>query len=230
MRIAEQAVLGDPDVLDLSGLGAMRGEQEDHSTEGADVTIQIDDAGWGCMIGGVLIGCYRVETGEFYAWPIPVDRFQGGAFSSRDYLSVAWVCAQAGLATLKREVSEPVQVCQGWVNQEIRRHLGVPGSKITGPFQARIEQALLDYLHGLGFPYAGSTEEYGKLFFESVRWLKGGNPNRRGMVSERVKVAKTGWATFSCYQDYPYREAGQRAKALKARTSLNRWREREDYQ
>ena len=29
--------------------------------------IEIDDAGWGCLIGGVVIGCYRVETAEFAA-------------------------------------------------------------------------------------------------------------------------------------------------------------------
>lgn len=190
------------------------------------MTIQIDDAGWGSLVGGCLIGCYRVETGEFTAHEIAVENFQGELMASRRYLPIAWEAAKRGLDVLRHEnnaLREPIEVCQGWVNQDIRRKLGVPGSKITGPFQARIEAVLLEYLRGLGFDYRGSTEEYGKLFFESVRWLKGGNPNRRGMDPERMKLAKTGWKTFPAYRDYPWKEAVQRAKAIKARARWNRW-------
>lgn len=174
------------------------------------------------MVGGMLIGCYRVETGEFVAHDIPICEFQA-AFASRHYLHVAWTAAQLGMMDLARKKDEPVQVCQGFVNSEIRRMLGVPGSKITGPFQARIEQALRDYLNGLGFPFKGSTEEYGKLFFESVRWLKGGNPQRRGMDPERVKLAKSGWRTFPAYQKYPYTEAKQVAAEIKRSQRRGRW-------
>jgi len=40
------------------------------------MTIQIDDAGWGCLLLGVLIGAYRVETGEFAFGEIAVEHFQ----------------------------------------------------------------------------------------------------------------------------------------------------------
>lgn len=187
------------------------------------MTIQIDDAGWGCLLGGVLIGCYRVETGEFTAHEIPVTDFQGECFTHRRYLSTAWVCAKRGLEVLRHETSEPIQVCQGFVNGEVRRKLRVPGIRITGPFQARIEKALLDYLNKLGFPYQGSTEEYGKLFFEALRWLKGGNPNQRGMLPERMRMAKTGWETFRFYRDLPYKEAANEAKRFKSRRRSSRW-------
>ena len=180
------------------------------------MTIQIDDAGWGSMIGGVLIACYRVETAEFTAWEIPVTDFQGESFNHRRYLSSAWVATQRGLQTLKWGVPEPVQICSGFVHGETHHKLRAAQIvKITGPLQDKIEAELLSYLHKLGFPFEGSTEEYGKLFFESVRWLKGGNPNRRGMDPERLKVAKSGWKTFRFYQQYPYREATEKAKAFK---------------
>src|SRR2546430_13392276 len=58
--------------------------------------------------------------------------------------------------------------------------------------------ALLEYLNGLGFPFKGSTEDYGKLFWEAFMWLKGGNPNARGMITERVAKAKTEIGRASC--------------------------------
>ena len=49
------------------------------------MTIQIDDAGWGCLLLGVLIGAYRVETGEFAFGEISVEHFQNGAFARQGY-------------------------------------------------------------------------------------------------------------------------------------------------
>ena len=38
--------------------------------------LQIDDAGWGCLVGGVTVGCYRVETAEFVAGTVAPAYFQ----------------------------------------------------------------------------------------------------------------------------------------------------------
>ena len=35
------------------------------------MTIQIDDSGWGCPIGGVIIGGLRVEEGQYACEVIP---------------------------------------------------------------------------------------------------------------------------------------------------------------
>jgi len=193
------------------------------------MTILVDDAGWGCAVGGVLIAAYRVETQEFTAWEIPVTDFQGDCFTHRRYLSTAAVCTHRCLDTLRvglppHDAKEPIQICSGYIHSEThRQHPSFQIVKITGPFQARIEQALLEYLHKLGFPYQGSTEEYGKLFFEAIRWLKGGNPNRRGMDPDRVKLAKWGWQTFSAYRDHPYRKAVEIARAMKRRRPFGEW-------
>ena len=177
------------------------------------------------MIGGVLIAAYRTETGEFVAYEIPATDFQGGCFTHRRYLSTSWVCAQRSLDTLKHTAGEPIEVCSGFIHDETHRKLDCKIVKIGGPFQERIESALLDYLHKIGFPYQGSTEAYGKLFFQSVMWLKGGNPNRRSMDAERVRMAKTGWRTFHFYRDLPYLEAVAAAKQFKSRRRFSRWRD-----
>lgn len=180
------------------------------------------------MIGGVLIAAYRVETGEFHAEEIPVALFQGQRFAHRDYLRVSADCAAKCLDTIRAgappcNAKEPIHICSGFIHAEThRRHPSFKIIKVEGPFQDRIEKELLDHLNKLGFPYKGSTEEYGKLFFEAVRWLKGGNPNRRGMDPERVKLGKTGWATWEIYQKHPYKEATHLAKEFKRRLALER--------
>ena len=109
------------------------------------------------------------------------------------------------------------------------RHVAQDISHVAGDLQPPrehglhgIELALKEYLHGLGFPYEGSTEAYGKLFFESIRWLKGGNPARRGMEPDRLKLAKSGWRLFHVYQQNPYPEAVRIARQMKRQRSRAR--------
>lgn len=182
------------------------------------MTIQVDDAGWGCPIGGTLIAAYRVETGEFQAREIPVSYFQGDAFEHKDYLAASAIAAASAVAGPLASAGEPIEICSGYIHATTQRlHPTWKIVKITGPFQARIEQELLAYLHKLGFPYQGSTEAYGKLFFEAIRWLKGGNLNRRGMDPDRVKLGKTGWATWGIYEKHPYAVATKLAQEFKRR-------------
>ena len=192
------------------------------------MTILCDDAGWGSIIGGVLIAAYRPETTEFHVSEVPVEQFQGLAFARKDYLDGAVTAALASLEALHADQRDPITICSGFIHEKTRALLtsygrSVTVAKITGPFQELIEKELLAYLNRLGFPYRGSTEDYGKLFWESVKWLKGGNPNRCGMVPERVKLAKTGWETFQFYQEHPYAEAARLAKAFKARKKRERF-------
>ncbi len=187
------------------------------------MTILCDDSGWGCPLGGCLIAAYRVETGFFHWEEVPVNLFQGQAFIDRAYLDGAAMAAKDAIAVLGPTPGEPVHICSGYVHTEThRQHPDWKIVKITGPFQAIIEKTLKTYLHGLGFPYQGSTEEYGKLFFEAIRWHKGGNPNRRGMEPERVKLGKTGWATWSIYEKHPYWQAKELAREFKRQRARKR--------
>ena len=91
-----------------------------------------------------------------------------------------------------------------------------------------IEDALANYLRSLGFEPPHSTEQYGALFYQAIKWLKDGNLARAGMNAERLRVAKTGWASFPFYRDYPYTQAKALARRAKNRRSLARLRAEEE--
>ncbi len=59
------------------------------------MTVQIDDAGWGSLIGGVVVGVYRTSTGEFAHEVIAPRFFQGTAFADKEYLAEAARLARA---------------------------------------------------------------------------------------------------------------------------------------
>lgn len=186
--------------------------------------LYVDDAGWGSPVGGTLIAAFRPETSEFHVEEIPVVFFQAPLFEAKAYLNVSADKAEDAVRALHPGPGEPIHICQGYIHTEThRRHPHWKITKIEGPFQAKIEQALVAYLNGLGFPYKGSSEQYGKLFYESIKWLKGGNMNRRGMDSEREKLGKSGWLTWSAYRNHPYSIAKQVAADLKRAQRRSRW-------
>jgi len=194
--------------------------------------IQIDDAGWGCLIGGVFIGVYRTETGEFRYGEIPVTCFQGTTFTQREYLDVGANIVQRLFTNLAVSRSEPVEVCTGYVLGGIREWLTDKGyewhpTKITNPLQVLVETVLLQTLHGYGLrdvDYEILTQKQGLLFWKCLRWLKGGDIDATRALPEREALAKTGWASYRIWVENPYAVAKQKAAAFKAaRRQRARW-------
>ncbi len=191
--------------------------------------LQIDDAGWGSPIGGVLIAGYRPETGEFAVAEIAVEHFQPPKFQQHTYLHAAVDATRQVLATLASPANERVEICSGFVHGHTHAWLAESGRpwqiiKVEGMLQELIENALADYLRGLGFEPPKSTEQYGALFYQSIKWLKDGRMDRAGMNAERMRVAKTGWASFPFYRDYPYTQAKDLARRAKNRKGFVRLR------
>lgn len=117
--------------------------------------VKIDDSGWGCLVGGVLLGIYREETGEYTYREIPVGLFQNGNFVSKAYYNVAYNIAPRLLDALKVSRDEPIMVCTGEVLEGIRQFLSDHkynwrSGKITGPLQEKVETSLLENLNRLG--------------------------------------------------------------------------------
>jgi len=190
--------------------------------------IQIDDAGWGCLVGGVFLGIYREETGEYAYREIPVSIFYNGNFTRKAYLKAAYQITPRLLDALKVPPDELITVCTGEVLTGVRQYLTEHGynwkpGKITGPLQEKIETTLLKKLNQVGIKvdYKTLTEKQGLLFWHCVRWLKGGNLNGKARP-DREKLCKTGWSTFRIWADMPYSEARKASKSLKA--SLRRER------
>jgi hypothetical protein len=197
------------------------------------MTVQVDDAGWGYLLGGVVIGARcarRVETAE-YAWgEVPVEIFQGAAFARKEYLAGAARAAAQLFEQLRVPLGEPVEICSGYVLDGVRGWLSRAGCryrmvKVEGPLQALAETTLLERLRqiGLDIDYETLTEKQGLLFWLCLRWLKGGDINAARILPEREKYAKTGWASYGIWASHPYEEAKRLAREAKARRRGNRW-------
>jgi len=90
--------------------------------------IQIDDAGWGCLVGGVLLGIYSKETGEYAYREIPINIFHHGNFTAKAYLKIAYQLTPDLLDALKVPPDEPT----------------------TGPLQEKIKATFLKKLNQIG--------------------------------------------------------------------------------
>jgi hypothetical protein len=182
------------------------------------MTIQIDDAGCGCLIGGVAIGAYRVETEEFVWGKIPVRYFQGEAFPKQEYLDVG---AEVGHELVKQlciQQDEQVQIGMGYTLQGLRNVLESEGrfliiGKITGPLRKKLTDILLHNLHLIGVDsnLEALTKQHGLLFWQCVKWLKGDNLQLDRMLPEREVYAKTGWDTYPIWANNPYHTAKELA-------------------
>lgn len=181
------------------------------------MTIHVDDAGWGCLLGGVLIGAYRLETEEYVWQEVPVEFFQGAAFARKEYLGEVARVVERLLDQLNVPKDEPIQICTRYVLQGAREFLARnrycwQTAKITGPLQQRAETTLLEKMHALGLAelnYETLTTRQGLLFWLCLRWLKGGDINATCAVPEREKQAKTGWANYRIWVNHPYSQAKQ---------------------
>ena len=197
--------------------------------------IQIDDAGWGCVVGGVLIGVYRDGTDEFTYGLVAPRFFQGQAFAAKAYMAEGGVQVAVCFDHLQVRADEEILCCTGYVLDGVCEWLAEHGyivkrGKITGRLQDRIEGALQEYLAGLGFvvDYATLTapDKKGLFWWKQVAWLKGGNVNATRSVPDRIELCKTGWDSFDTWANNPYDKAKAKGKAAKAKRSRGRWARR----
>jgi hypothetical protein len=133
------------------------------------MTLQIDDAGVGDLLHGVVIGAYRPTTGEFTYEIVDVEFFQQPKFGRKAYLE---------------ETSRIVM--------KIIDKVKVTVTKITGEAQRFVETAYLDEVRNLGYePLPEREEKRARNFFDMLRWLK--------KDPRRFKHAKTGWPRLKRY-------------------------------
>lgn len=154
------------------------------------MTVQIDDAGWGSLVGPTFIGAYRPETGEFIYDVVPLRFFKGELFLRQDYLRETTCVVQKLLGALRSDPDEPVEICTGTIFNEAARKLHHPlrRTKIEGPLQEAIEEVARDYLRGLGVRVDG-LEPGANHFMACLDWVSEDFPRRESYV-------KTGWKSW----------------------------------
>ena len=163
------------------------------------MTIVVDDAGSGDLLFGVVIGAYRLETGEFKYGLVDAKFFQPLLFKEKAFMQETARIASELVAALKLKPDEAVHMCQGNIFDgaaaELRKVYGedrVQRVKVVGEPQRLTEIAYLDEIRNLGYePLAEREAKRAKSFFHMMRWLTA-NPAMLG-------YAKTGWPRLARY-------------------------------
>ena len=78
------------------------------------MVVEVDDSGWGDLLGGVIIVMRRVGTDESFSDEIPIELFQAD-FKYKIYLRKAIEIILNGLDQLKIKKNEPIHICTGYV-------------------------------------------------------------------------------------------------------------------
>ena len=162
------------------------------------MTVQFDDAGWGDLLGGVVISGYRVETGRLGHRVIDVRFFQDPLFDRKDYLEEVSVAVQDMLLkTFEVSGNESILICTGYVlSKAVRdlreRGLNVSTGKITGLLQEFGEKKYAETLKEIGYEALPDRESSvgmrRKSFYHMLNWMK--------IDLDHWKLAKTGWSLF----------------------------------
>ena len=157
------------------------------------MVVEVDDSGWGDLVGGAVIVIRRVGTDEKFVGEVSVEEFQGSAFKSKAYLPRILRIVREGSEALNLDKDEPVHVCTGYILSEVRKSLANEGymvipSKITGVTQELAEEEYLKHLSRLG---VGTVDQVKKLrgFNSFLKWVLRD-------VDKRERFVKTGWKAW----------------------------------
>lgn len=147
------------------------------------MTVQIDDAGYGSLIGPTFIGAYRKETGEFVYGEVPLHFFRHPVFQSGEYLREATRVVRELLDQLHSTPEEPLEICTGNIFDDVEISIGHPvhRGKIDGYLQKAIEDISEQYLLTLGIPIAG-VKPGARHFRICLDWLVADYPARECFV------------------------------------------------
>jgi hypothetical protein len=164
------------------------------------LTIIIDDAGGGDLLSGVVIGAYRLETGEYHYDVIDVKYFQPPRFRRKEYLKQASKITLCLMDKLKPTAEELIQICPGNIFDKAVSDLcekydkeHITRTQVVGEAQRYTETAYLDEIRNLGYmPITNREEKRAESFFHMMNWLQR-NP-------DKVKYAKTGWPRLVRYR------------------------------
>jgi len=154
--------------------------------------ILIDDAGWGDLILGVVIGALKLPDRRYLERRIPVSSFQPPNFENKRYLDDAMKIAQEIVEVMRPESDTRFRVCSGYVLSSIRRHLqdqgfNVEEVEITGELQEMVERSYVRWCIEVGVPAERMEDE--RRFSTLLEWVA-----ERPEIRE--KLVKTGWKSW----------------------------------
>ena len=154
--------------------------------------ILIDDAGWGDIILGVVIGALKLPDHRYLERRIPVSSFQTPNFENKQYLDEAVKIAEEIVRVMQPESETRFKVCSGYVLSSIRKHLrdqgfNVEEVEITGELQEMVERSYVRWCEEVGVPAERLEDK--RRFWTLLEWVAEEPKNRENLV-------KTGWKSW----------------------------------
>ena len=154
--------------------------------------ILIDDAGWGDLILGVVIGTLKLPGHTYLERRIPVSSFQPPSFENKQYLDDAVKIAEEIVEVMRPDRETRFKVCSGYVLSSIRRHLrdqgfNVEEVEITGELQEMVERSFVKWCKEVGVPEERLEDK--RRFWTLLEWVA-------EKPKIREKLVKTGWKSW----------------------------------
>lgn len=148
--------------------------------------IEIDDAGWGDLIGDVFIVGRDAKTDKCIVRGISVKFFQSPYFTRKTYYKEAIRCVTEILNDFNADPGDTfIRICTGAIFSRVYPFLEEKGYsyeyfKITGKTQDLAENTFNEYLSKIGCP---------RGYKQMKKWLHEDYENR-------IRYAKSGWREF----------------------------------
>jgi len=154
--------------------------------------ILIDDAGWGDIILGVVIGALKLPDRRYMERRIPVSSFQSPSFENKQYLDDAVKIAEEIIEVMRPDEETRFKVCSGYVLSSIRRYLrdhgfNVEEVEVTGELQEMVERSYVRWCIEVGVPAERLVDE--RRFSTLLEWVA-------ERPELREKLVKTGWKSW----------------------------------
>jgi len=152
----------------------------------------VDDAGWGDIILGVVIGALKLPDRRYLERRIPVSSFQSPNFENKQYLDDAVKIADEIVKVMRPDEETNFKICSGYVLSSVRRLLrdrrfSVEEVEITGELQEMVERSYVRWCIEVGVPAEILKDE--RSFWALLEWV-GERPE------PREKLVKTGWKSW----------------------------------
>ena len=185
--------------------------------------LEIDDAGWGDILDGVVLGYLRIESGVFLSRVIDIKFFRQPYFKQKLYLGEAVRLTHEILNELNPDKSEEIRICTAAVLEKVRETLSEEGYKVTpakivGELQLKVEGAFIDRLEKLGVPKGTVPLEPGKeRFYAQLRWI-------HGDLANREKYVKTAYKSWRHWREWKPTKKQRTRKNLQYELELDWWR------
>ncbi|MFX1238776.1 MAG: hypothetical protein ACFFAS_15770 [Promethearchaeota archaeon] len=165
------------------------------------MTVEIDDAGTGDLVGDAFIALHRVETGKIIYRTISVEMFKKKNWKNKMPYKVVVDLVKDGLRELNfQKDKEKILLCRGNIFDRVREYFDEEGivyepAIIEGKLQDAVEGRLISYLkEDLGIRSRGLTKKSGaKRYFVLFNWLCQDFYNREKYVKSGFKKWNTMW-------------------------------------